>query len=69
MKKAFLAEAITLLLATGAAHAEAHSAKAELPNHMIGTRAPMVAAPPPMDAQVIAGTILGVASMFARGRY
>jgi len=29
----------------------------------------MVAAAPPTDAKVIAGTILGVASMFARGRY
>jgi len=28
-----------------------------------------VAAPPPTDAKVIAGTTLGVASMFARGRY
>jgi hypothetical protein len=30
---------------------------------------PVVVAPPPTDAQVIAGTILGIASMFARGRY
>jgi hypothetical protein len=37
MKKAFLAGAITLLLATGAAHAETRAAKAELPNHMIGS--------------------------------
>jgi len=29
----------------------------------------VVAAPPPTDAQVIAGTILGVASMVARGRH
>ena len=30
---------------------------------------PVVVVPPPTDAQVIAGTILGVASMFAHGRY
>ena len=30
--------------------------------------APVVVVPPPTDAQVIAGTILGIASMFARGR-
>jgi hypothetical protein len=29
----------------------------------------MVAAPPPTDAQVIAGTVLGIASMFANGRH
>jgi hypothetical protein len=31
--------------------------------------APVVVVPPPTDAQVIAGTVLGIASMFARGRY
>ena len=30
---------------------------------------PVVVAPPPTDAQVNAGTILGITSMFARGRY
>jgi hypothetical protein len=30
---------------------------------------PVVVMPPPTDAQVIAGTILGIASMFGRGRY
>jgi hypothetical protein len=34
-----------------------------------GAGPPVVVAPPPTDAKVIAGTILGVASMFARGRY
>jgi len=34
-----------------------------------GYGAPVVAVPPPTDAQVIAGTVLGIASMFARGRY
>ena len=29
---------------------------------------PVIVAPPPTDAQVIAGTILGIASMFANGR-
>jgi hypothetical protein len=29
----------------------------------------MVAVPPPTDAEVIAGTVLGIASMFARGRH
>src|SRR6516165_4543293 len=32
-----------------------------------GVGPPVVAAPPPTDAQVIAGTILGIAGMFARG--
>jgi hypothetical protein len=30
---------------------------------------PMVVVPPPTDAQVIAGTIFGIASMFARPHY
>jgi hypothetical protein len=30
---------------------------------------PVVVAPPPTDAQVIAGTVLGIASMFAHGRH
>jgi hypothetical protein len=30
---------------------------------------PVVVAPPPTDAQVIAGTILGITSMFARPHY
>jgi hypothetical protein len=30
---------------------------------------PAVVAPPPTDAQVIAGTILGIAGMFANGRH
>jgi len=30
---------------------------------------PVVVAPPTTDAQVNAGTILGITSMFARGRY
>lgn len=30
---------------------------------------PVVVAPPPTDAQVIAGTILGIAGMFAHGRH
>ena len=34
-----------------------------------GYGAPVVVVPPPTDAQVIAGTVLGIASMFARGRY
>jgi len=29
----------------------------------------VVAAPPPTDAQVIAGTIFGIAQMFAYGRH
>jgi len=29
---------------------------------------PVIVAPPPTDAQVIAGTILGIAGMFANGR-
>lgn len=29
---------------------------------------PVVVMPPPTDAEVIAGTVLGIASMFARGR-
>ena len=30
---------------------------------------PVVVVPPPTDAQVIAGTILGIANMFAHGRH
>jgi hypothetical protein len=30
---------------------------------------PVVVMPPPTDAEVIAGTVLGIAGMFARGRY
>jgi len=30
---------------------------------------PVVVVPPPTDAQVIAGTILGIAGMFAHGRH
>ena len=30
---------------------------------------PVIVAPPPTDAQVIAGTVLGIASMFARPHY
>src|SRR6516164_2826231 len=33
------------------------------------TRAPVAVTSLPTDAQVIVGTILGIASMFARGRY
>ena len=33
------------------------------------TRTPVAVTSPPTDAQVIVGTILGIASMFARGRY
>jgi hypothetical protein len=31
--------------------------------------APVVVLPPPTDAEVVAGTVLGIASMFARGRH
>jgi hypothetical protein len=34
-----------------------------------GYGGPVVVVPPPTDAQVIAGTILGIASMFARPHY
>jgi hypothetical protein len=34
-----------------------------------GYGSPVVVVPPPTDAQVIAGTVLGIASMFAHGRH
>src|SRR5215831_21282294 len=37
-----------------------------VPPAVYGYGAPVIVAPPPTDAQVIAGTILGIASMFAR---
>ena len=38
------------------------------PPAVYGYGGPVIVAPPPTDAQVIAGTVLGIASMFANGR-
>ena len=39
------------------------------PPAVYGYPGPVVVMPPPTDAQVIAGTILGIAGMFANGRH